>query len=61
MKPQLSAHPLLTCVPEAFHARFPVSVKSLKQLTQPAADEVPRRTQEKTSAVPRVADTKPGP
>ena len=39
-------------VPEAFHARFPVSVKSYKvtrSCLRSAADEAPRRTREKTS------------
>ena len=46
----------LPWVPKAFHARFPVSVKSYKvtrgfdsKTSRPAADEAPRRTREKTS------------
>ena len=35
----------LPWVPEAFHARFPVSVKTCR----PVADEAPPRTPEKTS------------
>jgi len=40
-------------VPEAFHSRFPVSVKSC--LRPLAEHEAPRRTREKTSAIPSVA------
>ena len=40
----------LPWVPEAFHARFPVSVKSFRRsCLRPVAEEAPRRTREKTS------------
>ena len=38
--------------PEAFHARFPVSVKTCR----PVADEAPRRTREKTSGTQGIGD-----
>ena len=43
----------LPCVPEAFHARFPVSGRSC---LRPLADEAPRRTREKTSGTQGTQD-----
>ena len=72
----MSAHNYITqplpWVQEAFHAQFPVSVKSLiaarvfglrPNTCRPVADEAPRRTREKTSVTqgtqPRARQQKP--